>query len=274
MSIEIKDVLVDCATQAGAVLRKRFGRTEISQRKESQSSVVTEADLLSEQCIVEIIQSAFPDHNILSEEAGFAFKGSDMTWVVDPLDGTSNFAAGVPWFGVLIAVLKDALPVAAVAHIPMEYAMYLAEAGHGVTRNGKPVEMTIETDLSNLLCAYGMDGSDDPAKARRETSLMRQLVGHVRNVRATNSLIDFCYTIDGRFGACLNRNTKIWDIAPSALMFAELGGILSDFRGEQLRFDLTPDGFNRSYEVIGTTRNLLPQILEIVAQSDSISPLD
>ena len=268
MSIEIKDVLVDCATQAGAALRRRFGRTKKSQRKESQSSVVTEADLVSEQCILEIIQSAFPHHNVLSEEAGFADKGSDMTWVIDPLDGTSNFAASIPWFGVLIAVLREGVPVAAISHIPMEYATYLSEEGKGVTRNGKPVEMTPETDLSNLLCSYGMDYSDDPKKTRKDVALMSRLVSRVRNVRITNCLVDFCYTIDGRFGACLNGNTKIWDIASPLLMMREAGGILADFQGNELKFDLTPNACERSYEVIGTTRKLFPQLLELIANTD------
>jgi myo-inositol-1(or 4)-monophosphatase len=265
MSIEIKDVLEDCATQAGAVLRRRFGRTELSQRKESQSSVVTEADLVSEQCIVEIVRSAFPSHNVLSEEAGFDYKGSDMTWVIDPLDGTSNFAAAVPWFGVLIAVLKSGVPVAAIAHVPMEYTTYFAEEGKGVSCNGKPVEMTRETELSNLLCACGMDYSDDPVKTDRDVNRMRRLVGRVRNVRATNSLVDFCYTIDGRFGACLNGNTKLWDIAAPSLMLREAGGIMTDFQGNEVFFDLNSDICNESFEVIATTRKLLPGFLEITA---------
>lgn len=240
-----------------------FGNVSEISRKQDQSNIVTEADLASEQCIIQIIQAKFPTHNILSEERGFIRTGSDLIWVIDPLDGTSNFAARIPWFGVLIAILKGGVPVIGVMYFPDSDTLYFCEEGQGVFCNGKQVNVSSETNLSNILCSYGMDSSTDQEKTRMEVELLFHLVNRVRNVRATNSPIDFCYTIDGRFGASLNQTTKIWDIAPVELMIREAGGIFSDLAGEKLHFDLGA-GYERNYAVLGTNKELHPQILDII----------
>ena len=115
--------------------------------KENQSSIVTNADIESEKTIIGIINNAFPGHNIISEECGYMHNGSEFTWVIDPLDGTSNFAAHIPWFGVLIAVLKDSEPILAGACLPIQQDVYLAEKGAGCFRNGERINATGNTNL-------------------------------------------------------------------------------------------------------------------------------
>jgi myo-inositol-1(or 4)-monophosphatase len=258
-----KDVLIECVVVAGNILLQHFGKIDRVMQKEDHSSIVTEADLASEAAMVEIIERAYPDHNLIAEERGFVDKGADFTWVIDPLDGTSNFAAGIPWFGVLVALLEGNRPILGAMYLPCFETLYIGEAGQGVTRNGECVHLTQETDPRNVLCAYGLDASPDEVKTHREAVMLARLVNGVRNVRMTNCLLDFCYTLDGRLGAVINQNTKIWDIAPACLMFAETGGLLTDLTGHPLTLAVGAD-FGRSYAVAGASRSLHPQMLEII----------
>ena len=249
----MRQTAIACARAAGAILRARFGRVRRTTRKGDQSNVVTEADMASERRIVDIVERRFPDHNILAEETGLRRKSSDITWVIDPLDGTSNYAAGIPWYGVLIAVLRGTSPVFGVMYLPDADLMYVAERGKGTTRNGKRVAVTRRTDLADVLCAYGLDATPDERRVRREALFLSRLVNRVRNIRGTNSAVDFCYTVDGRLGACVNHDTKIWDIAPFQIALEEAGGRLSDREGRKIRFDLTGDPCGVNYSIIGAS---------------------
>jgi len=263
----MKSTVLECATSAGRLLLQHFGNVQNVRVKESQSSVVTEADVASEEHILSIIRRRFSDHNIVAEESGFQNRGSAYTWVVDPLDGTANFAAGLPWFGVLVNVLEHGVPLIATMYLPIEDRLYLAERGHGATRNGERIHVTAEKRWPHLLCAYGLDASPDAERVRRQGLLLGGLTQLARNVRATNSLIDFAYTIDGRLGAVVNLNTKIWDIAAPALLFPEAGGQLTDLRGAPITFALDTACCERSYAVVGGNPSLCRQVLERVASS-------
>ena len=133
------DFLKSTLLGAGEILRNGFGTALTIETKQDQSNVVTESDFKSEEYIRNAIRTTYPQHNILGEEHGYEDHGSEYTWIIDPLDGTSNFAAAIPWFGVLIALLKDNQPVLAGAYLPMTDEVYLAEKGKGATKNGKPI---------------------------------------------------------------------------------------------------------------------------------------
>ena len=151
------------------------------------------------------------------------------------------------------------------AYLPVTETLYFAEVGEGVRRNGKRVHITAEADLRNVLCAYSMDASPDVGKMQREAAVMTRLVNGVRNVRSTNCLLDFCYTIDGRFGACVNQNTMIWDIAPIILMLEEAGGVLTDVEGRPLELSVDAD-YDRRYAVAGASQALHRQILDLIRE--------
>ena len=259
----MKHTIIECVTSAGKVLMEHFGKVSEVSRKQDQSNVVTEADIASERCIIEILQRVYPSHNILAEETGFTRKASEFTWVIDPLDGTSNFAAGIPWFGVLIALLRENTPILGAMYLPCSETFYIAEEGRGVYRDGTRIQMTTEAELRNILCAYGLDSSPDEAVTRKQTELLAKLVNRVRNVRSTNSLVDFCYTLEGRFGGAINHSCKIWDIAPAELMFREAGGMLSDLQGQPLHFDLGAN-YDKNYAVVGASQALHPQLLAMI----------
>jgi myo-inositol-1(or 4)-monophosphatase len=259
------DLAIDCVKSAGALLMRYRGACLSVKIKENQSSIVTDADLASEQCIVQKIRARFPEHRIISEETGILEAKSDFTWVVDPLDGTSNFAAGLPWFGVIVAVFKGRTPVVGAMFLPASDELYTCEQGGGVLRNSVPVRLNRETDPAAVLCSYGLDASEDASRTAAETRALYAIARAVRNVRSTNSLVDFCYTLDGRMGACINQSTRIWDIGAAALMFATAGGALTDLGGNSIQFQLDGTACSREYAVLGANQVLHARLLSVLA---------
>jgi myo-inositol-1(or 4)-monophosphatase len=257
-----RKLLQDVVVAAGAVLMKHFGRIKNVRRKEHASSVVCEADLASEALVVKAIQSAFPEDGIIAEESGYHPGRSGLTWAIDPLDGTSNFVAGVPWFGAQVGLLNRTEPVMAAIYLPTEERLYFAEKGGGLTRNGKRLRMTVERRLDNMLCAFGFDPGMEEREGRRVMGMLQRVASGARNIRATNSLIDFLYTLEGRFGGAINLNTRIWDIVPFAVMLAEAGGKLTDVYGRKIAFD--PTDAQRCYTIVGASRVLHPQLIKLL----------
>lgn len=260
----MKQTLQFALQEAGKILLENFGKISVYAIKESQSSIVTQTDVDSEKRIMQIISEAFPNHNLLGEETGFQNKNSDFTWVVDPIDGTSNFAAGIPWFGVIICVLKNFIPVMAGCYLPVQNQLYFAEKGKGATSNGAPISVSRETDLENILAAYSLDYSDEKGKTKAEAKIMQRLVKNVRNLRSTNCLIDLCYTADGKLGACINQTTKIWDIAGPSLIIEEAGGKVTDLLGNDFDFSFTETNFERNFEIVGSNKLLHSGILSLI----------
>lgn len=250
--------------EGGKILMNYFGKVTSYEEKESQSSIVTKADIECEKLIMELIGRKFPGHNTIGEETGFQQRGAEYTWVIDPLDGTSNFAAGLPWFGIIICVLENDKPVMAGCYLPFYNDIYFAEKGKGASKNGKQISVAGEQSLKNVLFCYGLDYSDDFKKTDAEARLFGEMVKNTRNLRATNCLIDFCYTAEGRVGGCINQATKIWDIAGPALIVEEAGGIFTCTSGKKLSFAANSNNYGRNYSVAGGNKWLHPQIIEII----------
>ena len=148
--------------------------------------------------------------------------------------------------------------------LPITQTLYLAEKGQGVFRDGTRVGVTAETDPLNVLCAVGFDASASDEESRHQAGVLDRVANGVRNIRATNCLLDFCFTLDGRLGGCVNFNTKIWDIAPLALMLPEAGGRLTDIDGREIVFRPDSEPFDRNYTVLGASRVLHAKLLELI----------
>lgn len=278
METELLSTAIGLAQEAGRSLLETFGTSEVVAKKGDFSNVVTAADTRAEELIVRGIRRAYPSHSIIAEETGCDLGASPFTWVVDPLDGTSNYAAGVPWFGVLISVLKHKVPIVGVMYLPVTGDLYSAEAGAGAFRNGMRISVTGEKKLENALWAYGMDGGASEEQAIRNTLLLAKLLGRVRNIRATNSLVDPAYTSDGRLGGMLNQSTRLWDIAAPMLIVQEAGGLYTDLAGQPLDLDISHTAADREYAVLAGAPELHGSVAAIVreslpAQAAAVSPL-
>lgn len=260
----MKQFVTNLVSDAGELLRDRFGGVQNVRRKENVSSIVTDVDLASEALILDRIRQKFPDHNIVAEESGFEDHASDWTWVVDPLDGTSNYAAGIPWYGVMVAAMNNARPVLAAMYLPHDRALYLAERGKGATCNDQTIHVTSSVQLDHVLVAYAVDSCRDPDQTRRQVLGFSRLLNHVRNVRATNCLVDFALTSDGRLGGCINHSTKIWDIAAAMLVLEEAGGRMTNLDGTPLDFNLGADVCDRTYAVMGANPTLHSRLLALL----------
>lgn len=263
----MKSTMIDGARQAGALLLDWFGRTTEIRVKESPASIVTDADLASERLLVDLIHRRFPDHGILGEEGGRVRHGAEFTWVLDPLDGTSNFASGLPWFGVMVAVLRGTEPVLACMYLPTEDRCYTAEAGAGAACNERPIRVAAGTDLTHLLCACAMDPSGNEDQVRRQVDFFASLVRHSRNVRATNSLVDFAATADGRLGACVNFRMKVWDIAAPRLILEEAGGLVTDPAGRPIALHLGAAAAERDYAAVAGNPVVARRVLGLLAEA-------
>lgn len=257
----LRESVLHAVRTAGDVLLHHFGRVTDIRQKGEQSSVVSEADHAAEACILSHIRSEFPGHDIIAEESGGSLAGSDYAWVVDPLDGTSNYVAGLPWFGVQIAVLRRGTPIVAAMYLPVSGTLYTAESGKGAFRDGERIQVTRETQLKNILCAFGLDPDASDDVNRSATDMLRRVLRRVRNLRTTNCLFDFCYTSDGRFGACVNLKAKIWDIAPVCLILPEAGGRITDPQGHPIQLRLGAEDLQRDYAVAGSSVSLHAELV-------------
>lgn len=264
----VKKVLLESA----AILKSGFGKVTAYTNKQDQSNIVTESDFKSEETIRKLINDAYPTHNILGEEHGFEDKNCNYTWIIDPLDGTSNYAVQIPWFGVLVALIKDGQPVLSGAFLPMSNDLYLAETGKGSFKNGKLLRVSNETDLKNLLCCYSLDYSQDINKTEREVQIIKGLVQSCRNLRSTNSLLDFCLVADGSIGAALNQTMKIWDIAAPQLILAEAGAKVTDIDGNNIVYNPSPLSLTENYTAIAANPVIHEKVLRIIRSVSRTNP--
>jgi myo-inositol-1(or 4)-monophosphatase len=255
----MKELLISALKEAGRIQMENFNRKFHFEQKESISSIVTEVDLLCDKTITDLIFRKFPDHNILTEEGGLKSHHSKYTWVIDPLDGTSNFAAGIPWFGVLIALFENDLPVLAGAYLPVDDMLYIAESGKGAFVNNEKLVMT-HSVLKNSLAGFAIDYSDDIVFIEYGMDIYRFLIKNSRNIRCTNSLVDLLMVAEGKLGVAVNMFTRVWDIAAPWLIIKEAGGSLGHLTNTELMFDLSENGLSANYPIIAGS---LPMVEEI-----------
>jgi myo-inositol-1(or 4)-monophosphatase len=254
------------AKEAGLLLLEQSGKVQVLAKKGDHSNIVTAADAASEALIVAGIRQQYPEHSIIAEETGCDLRSSEFTWVIDPLDGTSNYAAGIPWFGVLIAVLQHQTPVIAVMYLPASDDIYTAQAGGGAFKNGEAIEVAHNSLLIDVLWAYGMDGGTTAAEAKQNVQLLSLLLRRVRNIRATNSLMDAALTAEGRLGGMLNQSTKLWDIAAPMLIVQEAGGCYTGLTGQPLELDISAAAAKKEYAVLAGAPALHQEVVCLVQE--------
>lgn len=258
--IVMKETLETALRTAGKELMKHFGKTLDFTEKESQSSIVTKADLKSDSLITRLIKDRFPAHNILSEESGFSNRNSKYTWVIDPLDGTSNFASAIPWFGILICLFENNEPLLGGAYLPVYDLMYVAEKGNGTFLNGNPVKMEQDKMLRNSLFAFSVDYTDNEKELNSSIAIYRNLVRGCRNIRSTNCLVDFLYVAEGKFGGCVNLFTKIWDISALGLIISEAGGIMKYVNGEKINYVFNDRTVEQNFAVMTGSEAIVKEL--------------
>jgi myo-inositol-1(or 4)-monophosphatase len=223
-----KQKAIEAARKSAKILRSRFGNISRIREKEN-AEIVTEADTQSEEVIVSTIQADFPDHAILGEECGLIPGPSDYKWIIDPLDGTVNFAHQIPIFSISIALAVRGTIVLGIILDPINDELYSAVSGQGAQLNGEPIQVSATRTIAKSLLVtgfpYNVREIFEPVMVRYGSCLKASQA--VR--RLGSAALDLCYVACGRFEGFWEQNLKPWDSAAGALMVVEAGGRVTTF---------------------------------------------
>lgn len=223
--------------KATHIARERFGNVSAATKPGDPTQVVTEVDKEISSMIVAAIQQTYPTHNIIDEETGSIDNHSLYTWVVDPIDGTSNFAQGSPLYGCMLGLLKEHAPIAGGFALPAFHEIYHAERGKGAYCNQQRVLVPQDQELASALVAYGVEGyPEDPDRTRKECELLAEMMLSCRGVHTSSSVFDAGMMAKGAYGGFLYRHGKIWDNVAQQIVLEEAGILYTDFFGHPLDY--------------------------------------
>ncbi len=254
-------VAIEAARKAGQIAKNSF-RKPRQVRYKGKANIVTDVDLLAEEAIVNLITSHYPQHNILSEEAHALNRGSELTWVIDPLDGTFNYAAGVPFFAVSIALVQGEKAMLGVVLEPLGDELFVAEAGRGARLGSNPIRVSSKTSLQDAV--IGLDLGYDEEGRRRAVETMAAARPNIQAFRVMGSaVLGLCYAACARFDIYFHANIYPWDIAAAGLIVEEAGGIVTDGSGNPYTI--------RSRSILGASSVLHEQFLSVAPPYSSYS---
>jgi len=221
----------DAANQAAGLLMDGLGqaRTDVG-TKSSLTDMVTEMDRASEALIVKALLAARPDDGVVGEEGSSRAGTSGVHWVIDPLDGTTNYLYGHPGWAVSIAAAVDGQVVAGVVLDAMHAETYTATLGGGAWRNGEPIRCSGQDDLSRALVGTGFGYAPERRVAQAE--VLGGIIGEVRDIRRQGAAsVDLCFVASGRLDGYYERGLAWWDMAAGALIAAEAGAVVTSLTG-------------------------------------------
>ena len=255
----MRPTLVDIKTLAmgaGKILRDGFGKT-IQIDMKGDIDLVTEVDLRSEDFLVTEIQTKFPGHHVITEERGVIQGQGSQVWYIDPLDGTVNYAHGVPIFSVSIAYAENGQVIMGGVYDPMQDEYFYGERGHGAWLNGRSLAVSQATklDQSLLVTGFPYDVHTNPVN---NLDHYVDFALRSRGVRRLGSAaIDLAYFAAGRFLGFLELSNYNWDIAAGSLLVEEAGGIVTDSRGG-------PDFISSSPSILASNSGIYDQMLAVL----------
>ncbi|WP_079910135.1 inositol monophosphatase family protein [Paenibacillus sp. 32352] len=226
-----EEIAVQAAKAAGAVARNFFQQGFTVEEKDDNGDLLTEADLLAEQIILHSIRTVFPDHQIHSEEAGLSGNEGDWLWMVDPLDGTNNFAIGLPLFGVSITLIHRSVPVLGVIYDTMQDKVYVAKQGSGATCNAEELRMPWKPEPKRLTVGW-IQGH----QVQRDEPALR-LRGHIeshtkRMLRLWAPTLQWTLLARGQIDGVVLYQSEGDDLYSGLLLVREAGGLVMDFDGQ------------------------------------------
>lgn len=248
---------IAAAIAAGEILLEYFGKIKKEQViTKRQGDFVTFVDKRAEKKIIEIICDRFPQHQILGEESGKGGKEGEFCWIVDPLDGTTNYIHGFPMFSVSIAAKKEDQPIVGVVYDPLRNDTFIAQKGKGSYLNGNRIEVSSTKNFADAFLATGF-----PFREKEILKIYMECfeeifkrAGGMR--RVGSAALDLCYTACGCFDGFWEFQLSPWDIAAGELILKEAGGIVSDFHGR--------DDYLVSGNIIGANPYIHRELVEII----------
>lgn len=229
----LKETLINATEAGAAVLKHYFNRKNLKiTNKEGINNLVTEADHASDKAIMDTIRESFPDHFILSEEAGELTMDSTYKWIIDPIDGTVNYAHGIPLCCVSIGVEHEGKMILGAVYNPLLDEFFIAEKGKGATLNGEKISVSDKSTVMDSCIVTGfpytyLDMPNGPLDV-----FDRFIRRGVPVRRLGSAAIDLCWVAAGRFDGFYEHKLNAWDSAAGFLMVEEAGGKVTDFKGD------------------------------------------
>lgn len=254
------NVATIAAREAGEVITRFYQEIDRLTIEEKQTNnFVSEVDKFAERAIIQTIQKFYPEHSILAEESGKLDKKSDFQWVIDPLDGTTNFLHQFPQFSVSIAVLEKGKIMHGVVFDPLRDEMFTASRGAGAKLNNRRIRVSEQKTLDKSLLAtgfpyYQFDYIDSYLAGFKEFALATSGIR-----RAGSAALDLAYVAAGRVDGYWEFNLQAWDIAAGILLVQEAGGLCTDFAGGE--------NYLKSGNVLACTPKLMKPMAKILAQT-------
>ena len=234
------EIAKEAARKAGQVINEQQGKASISEK--SASNLLTEADLAAQETIIEMVRSHFPDHSIIAEEQDLQGKSdAPDQWIIDPLDGTNNYAHTIPHYSISIAYARSGRVEVGVVFDPVRDEMFTALRGGGAFLNGKQVRVSEASTLREAIVATGF--YYDRGRIMRKTldSIEKLFDVNIHGIRRFGTAsLDLCWVACGRFDAYFEYTLSMWDFAAGMLILEEAGGICTDQAGKEL--DLNSSG--------------------------------
>jgi len=227
----LKSTLIKATQTGAAIMKEYFDKPFTISNKEGINNLVTEVDHKSEDAIFAVIREQFPDHYLLSEEAGEFAKDSNYKWIIDPIDGTVNYANGIPICCVSIGLEKEGKMIMGAVFNPFSNEFFFAEAGQGATLNDKSIHVGNQSDLfkSCLVTGFPYTYLDLPNGPLEAFSKLIHKGVPVR--RLGSAALDLCWVAAGRFDGFYEHKLNAWDSAAGFLIVEEAGGKVTDFQG-------------------------------------------
>jgi myo-inositol-1(or 4)-monophosphatase len=256
------DVAIEAATQAGKFLKYSLGKVKTVETKEGEvRNLVSDIDKASEKKIIEIIRRRFPSHAILAEEGGRTSGDSEYTWVIDPLDGTTNYLHGVPIYCVTIGLEKKGEIIAGAVYDPNHDELFTAEKGAGAFVNGKRLRVSEADSLigSLLVTGFPYDIASRPGNAVNHFVHFLMEAQGVR--RLGSAALDLAYVAAGRLDGFWEVSLHPWDMAAGVLLVAEAGGNVTDYAGKPVNI--------HGRTVVATNGRIHSAMLEIIRNGNT-----
>ena len=251
----VKRVGIAAAYKSATVLNSYFGKIS-GVNKKGAIDLVTVADTESEKVIIETIRENFPDHTILAEESGLAQGVSDCQWIVDPLDGTTNFAHNQDIFSNSIAFARNGEIAVGIVLIPAAGELFTATAGKGAALNGRPISVSGVSEISESLLVTGFPYDFKYILSPIMERFSNCLTASQGVRRLGSAAIDLCFVACGRFEAFWEQNLQPWDTAAGTIIVKEAGGLVTDFGSRPFRI--------HEKEILATNGRIHEEMLELL----------
>lgn len=266
MTLALEKIAADLqklARSVGRMQRESLGRRDLLlDRKSSRIDIVTEIDRRSDDMIVGYLRQEYPEHAILAEESGESGQESEYRWVIDPLDGTTNFAQGLPVFAVSIALERRGEPVLGIVYEPVTEEMFTAIRGQGAYRNGTRLHVGDKEDLIDCVLATGFP-YDIATHPVNNIDYFVSLATKTRAIRRMGAAAyDLACVASGGFDGFWEMNLSPWDAAASVLLVREAGGVVLPFRDD------------RKISIVAGNETISRQIMSVLRQVDHLAETD